>query len=132
MADPLTRRIGGEKTIQRLRCVHAWRLALFGIVTYTYPASRKPNTQRLSQRRHGRADWNFLIEVGHTGCDNILGTGLGDSPDAQAAAGSVDADFAATAPEGKENPWPQTVPGKGSFTILRLYRALEPDLSRSS
>ena len=30
------------------------------------------------------------------------------------------------APAGKESNWVQTVPGKGWFTILRLYGALEP------
>ena len=35
--------------------------------------------------------------------------------------GSTDVYFGATAPEGKENNWLQTVPGKGFFVILRLY-----------
>ena len=42
------------------------------------------------------------------------------------ADGSVDAYFAPTAPAGKESNWIQTMPGKGWFTILRLYGALEP------
>ena len=42
------------------------------------------------------------------------------------ADGSVDIYFGPTAPAGKENNWVQTVPGKGWFTILRLYGALEP------
>jgi hypothetical protein len=40
--------------------------------------------------------------------------------------GSVDVYFGAKAPAGKESNWIQTVPGKGWFTILRLYGALEP------
>jgi hypothetical protein len=42
------------------------------------------------------------------------------------ADGSVDIYFGPAAPTGKESNWIQTVPGKGWFTILRLYGALEP------
>ena len=35
--------------------------------------------------------------------------------------GSVDVYFGPEAPEGKENNWIQTIPGKGWFTALRLY-----------
>jgi Protein of unknown function (DUF1214) len=42
------------------------------------------------------------------------------------ADGSVDIYFGPTAPVGKESNWIQTVPGKGWFTLLRLYGALEP------
>lgn len=42
------------------------------------------------------------------------------------ADGSIDIYFGPKAPEGKESNWIQTVPGKGWFTILRLYGALEP------
>jgi hypothetical protein len=35
--------------------------------------------------------------------------------------GSTDIWFGPTAPEGKENNWLQTIPGKGWWTILRLY-----------
>ncbi len=35
--------------------------------------------------------------------------------------GSIDIYFGPQAPEGKENNWLQTVPGKGWWTILRLY-----------
>ena len=46
---------------------------------------------------------------------------------AQAAAdGPVDVYFGPKAPIGKESNWIQTMPGKGWFTILRLYGALEP------
>jgi hypothetical protein len=39
---------------------------------------------------------------------------------------SVDVYFGPKAPAGKENNWIQTIPGKGWFTILRLYGPLEP------
>jgi hypothetical protein len=42
------------------------------------------------------------------------------------ADGSVDIYFGPKAPAGKESNWIQTVPGKGWFTLLRLYGALEP------
>ncbi len=42
------------------------------------------------------------------------------------ADGSVDIYFGPKSPAGKESNWIQTVPGKGWFTILRLYGALEP------
>lgn len=40
--------------------------------------------------------------------------------------GSIDVYFGPKAPEGKENNWIQTIPGKGWFTLLRLYGPLEP------
>jgi hypothetical protein len=40
--------------------------------------------------------------------------------------GSVDVYFGPKPPEGKESNWVQTIPGKGWFTILRLYGPLEP------
>ena len=39
--------------------------------------------------------------------------------------GSVDLYFGPKAPAGKESNWIQTVPGKGWFTILRLYSPTE-------
>jgi hypothetical protein len=39
---------------------------------------------------------------------------------------SVDIYFGPVAPPGRENNWIQTIPGKGWFTILRLYGPLEP------
>jgi hypothetical protein len=42
------------------------------------------------------------------------------------ADGSVDVYFGPKAPEGMENNWVQTIPGKGWFMILRLYGPLEP------
>lgn len=40
--------------------------------------------------------------------------------------GSVDVYFGPEAPEGFENNWIRTLPGKGWFMILRLYGPLEP------
>jgi hypothetical protein len=39
--------------------------------------------------------------------------------------GSIDIYFGPTAPEGNANNWLQTVPGKGWWTILRLYNPLQ-------
>ncbi len=46
---------------------------------------------------------------------------LEENPD-----GSIDLYFGPEAPEGCESNWTQTVPGKGWFTLLRLYGPLEP------
>ncbi|MBL7480330.1 DUF1254 domain-containing protein [Legionella bononiensis] len=40
--------------------------------------------------------------------------------------GSVDVYFGPTLPPGKKGNWIQTIPGKGWFTILRLYGPLQP------
>jgi len=48
------------------------------------------------------------------------------SPMVKNSDGSIDLYFGPESPEGKENNWIQTVPGKGWFTILRLYSPLEP------
>lgn len=40
--------------------------------------------------------------------------------------GSTDVYFGPEAPSGKENNWIQTIPGKGWFTMLRLYGPLKP------
>jgi len=40
--------------------------------------------------------------------------------------GSTDVYFGPTAPDGHESNWLQTVPGKGWWTILRLYNPLQP------
>jgi hypothetical protein len=42
------------------------------------------------------------------------------------ADGSVDVWFGPKAPAGMANNWVQTIPGKGWFTLLRLYGPLEP------
>jgi len=39
---------------------------------------------------------------------------------------SVDVWFGPKPPSGKEANWVQTIPGKGWFTVLRLYGPLEP------
>jgi hypothetical protein len=44
--------------------------------------------------------------------------------------GSYDVYFGPEAPKGKESNWLQTVPGKGWFTILRMYGPLEPWLDK--
>jgi len=54
------------------------------------------------------------------GLDN-LGKGLKQNAD-----GSYDIYFSPKAPEGMENNWIQTVPGKGWNTIFRLYGPLQP------
>ena len=48
------------------------------------------------------------------------------NPPVANADGSVDLYFGPTAPAGKEKNWVQTVPGKGWFTLFRLYGPLEP------
>lgn len=45
--------------------------------------------------------------------------------------GSYDIYFAPEAPEGYENNWLQTIPGKSWFVILRLYGPLEPWIDKS-
>lgn len=40
--------------------------------------------------------------------------------------GSVDLYFGPKAPQGMENNWTETIPGKGWFVLLRLYGPLEP------
>lgn len=42
------------------------------------------------------------------------------------ADGSVDVWFGPKTPAGFEKNWVQTIPGKGWFTLLRLYGPLEP------
>ena len=47
------------------------------------------------------------------------------------ADGSYDIYFGPQAPKGKEANWIQTVPGKGWFTILRIYSPLQPYFDKS-
>ena len=47
------------------------------------------------------------------------------------ADGSVDIYFGPEAPAGKESNWIQTVPGKGWFTIMRLYSPLQAFFDKS-
>jgi hypothetical protein len=56
--------------------------------------------------------------------------GLRDKP-AQNADGSIDLYLGPNAPAGKEANWMKTIPGKGYFTILRLYAPTEAALNRS-
>ena len=44
---------------------------------------------------------------------------------------SVDVYFSPEPPPGKEANWVQTIPGKGWFTVLRLYGPLEPWFDKS-
>ena len=57
---------------------------------------------------------------------NSYGDGPKKNPD-----GSIDIYFAPEAPEGWENNWIQTIPGKSWFIILRLYGPLEPWLDQT-
>jgi len=47
------------------------------------------------------------------------------------ADGSMDIYFAPEAPEGKENNWLQTVPGKSWLSLLRMYGPLEPWIDKT-
>lgn len=47
------------------------------------------------------------------------------------ADGSYDIYFGPAAPQGKQNNWVQTIPGKSWFTIFRLYGPLEPWFAKS-
>jgi hypothetical protein len=47
------------------------------------------------------------------------------------ADGSVDVYFGPKAPNGKENNWVQTIPGKGWNTLLRLYGPVEPSFNET-
>lgn len=56
--------------------------------------------------------------------------GSRDKPE-QNADGSTDIYLGPTAPAGKERNWMKTIPGKGFFTILRLYAPIEAAFNRS-
>jgi len=69
--------------------------------------------------------WSLTVYDARTaaGLDNgqpFPSLGLRDKPRANAD-GSIDLYLGPTAPAGKEKNWLRTVPGKGYFTILRLY-----------
>ena len=57
---------------------------------------------------------------------NSLGEELKSNAD-----GSVDIYFAPQAPEGHEDNWIQTIPGKSWFIIFRVYGPLEPWLDKT-
>ena len=57
---------------------------------------------------------------------NSLGEGVKKNPD-----GSVDVYFAPSPPEGMEDNWIQSIPGKSWFIILRAYGPLEPWLDQT-
>jgi len=52
-------------------------------------------------------------------------------PTRNKADGSVDLYFGPKAPAGKDANWIETVPGKGWFTIFRLYGPLDPWFDKS-
>ena len=54
-----------------------------------------------------------------------LGSAASPAPSQTNQDGTIDIYFGPTAPEGKESNWLQTVPGKGWWTILRLYNPLQ-------
>jgi hypothetical protein len=56
--------------------------------------------------------------------------GSRDKPD-QNADGSTDLCLGASAPPGKQRNWLKTIPGKGYFTILRLYSPTEAAINKS-
>jgi hypothetical protein len=47
------------------------------------------------------------------------------------ADGSYDIYFGPKAPEGFENNWIETIPGKGWFTVIRMYAPLEPWIDKT-
>jgi hypothetical protein len=57
---------------------------------------------------------------------NSLGGGVKKNAD-----GSIDVYFAPVAPEGMEDNWVQTIPGKSWFIILRAYGPLQPWLDQT-
>jgi hypothetical protein len=56
--------------------------------------------------------------------------GSRDKPE-QSADGSTDLYLGPSAPAGKERNWLKTIPGKGYFTILRLYSPTQPAIDKS-
>lgn len=81
-------------------------------------------------------NWSVIIYDTQTRCMlqtdqryagiNSLGTELKKNDD-----GSFNIYFAPKAPEGQENNWIQTIPGKSWFIILRAYGPLEPWINRT-
>ncbi|MCK4563584.1 MAG: DUF1254 domain-containing protein [Verrucomicrobia bacterium] len=76
--------------------------------------------------------WSFVLYDPQT--RSMLQTPDTDYPSLSSQAGDVQANadgsytiyFGPEAPKGKEGNWVQTVPGKGFFTIMRLYGPLDP------
>ena len=74
--------------------------------------------------------WSFTLYDNQTRSmlqtdEQFPAIGSNDQSVVQNNDGSYDVYFGPTAPEGKENNWVQTVPGKGWNTIFRLYGPLE-------
>ena len=79
--------------------------------------------------------WSITVydAVTAAGIDNgqdFPSIGLRDNP-ARNADGSTTLYFGPKAPEGKEKNWVRTVPGKGWFTLLRLYGPEQSFFDRS-
>jgi hypothetical protein len=75
--------------------------------------------------------WSFTLYDNQTRSmlqtdEQFPAIGSNDQSVVQNEDGSYDIYFAPEAPEGKENNWVQTLPGKGWNTIFRLYGPLEP------
>ena len=76
--------------------------------------------------------WSFVVYDPQT--RSMLQTPNTNYPSLSSQAGDLQSNadgsytiyFGPEAPEGKESNWIQTVPGKGFFTIMRLYGPLEP------
>ena len=76
--------------------------------------------------------WSFVLYDPQT--RSLLQTPRTVSPSLSSQSGEVEMNedgsytvwFGPEAPAGKEKNWIQTIPGKGWFTVLRLYGPLEP------
>jgi len=76
--------------------------------------------------------WSFVVYDPQT--RSMLQTPRTEYPSLSSQAGDIQTNadgsytvyFGPEAPEGRESNWIQTVPGKGFFTIMRLYAPLEP------
>jgi len=98
-------------------------------------ASQTCHRARARLPGHGRilpvvaTRWDVIIFGGddrsgyRTGAPSVSSQGKGVKTNAD---GSVDVYFGPKAPAGMESNWVQTIPGKGWFTLLRLYGPLEP------
>jgi hypothetical protein len=65
--------------------------------------------------------FNHVADLGNAGPDRGQGGTVQGNPD-----GSTTIWFGPEPLEGRESNWVPTVPGKGWFTVLRLYGPLEP------
>jgi hypothetical protein len=72
------------------------------------------------------AETRSFIDTDQKRCSVTSTEELVQNPD-----GSVDVYIGPEAPKGIQKNWVKTIPGKGWFTLLRLYGPLEPVLNRS-